>query len=98
MWEKVSNELNSFPKQGPIYIKTKSLNQYPNIEAQPSDEIQPLESYENSTVVFDNMLLSKQAINTDWFSTRWRQPNIDVYYTYESQFDLPKTPSVKFLV
>ena len=31
-------------KQEPIYI-TKSLNQYPNIKAETSDEIQPLENY-----------------------------------------------------
>ena len=36
-------------KQKPIFINTKSLNQYPNIKAQTSDEIKPLEIYENST-------------------------------------------------
>ena len=46
-----------FQKQEPIFIITKSLNQYPKIKAQTSDEIQPLENYENSTVVFDDMLL-----------------------------------------
>ena len=39
-------------KQEPIFKMSKSLNQYPNITAQTSDEIQPLEHYENSTVVF----------------------------------------------
>ena len=39
-------------KQGPIFIITKSLNQYPNIKGQTSDEIQPIENYENSTVFF----------------------------------------------
>ena len=46
-------------KQEPIFITTKSVNQYPNIKAQTSDEIQPLNGYENSTVVFDDMLPSK---------------------------------------
>ena len=46
-------------KEGLIFIITKSLNQYPNIEAQTSDETQPLESYENSIIVFDDMLPSK---------------------------------------
>ena len=45
-------------KQEPIFIITKSLNQYPKIKAQTSEEIQPIEHYENSTVVFDDMLLS----------------------------------------
>ena len=44
-------------KQEPIFIITKSLNQYPNIKAQTSDEIQTLEHYENSIVVFDDMSL-----------------------------------------
>ena len=50
-------------KQEPIFIITKSLNQYPNIKAQTSDEIQPINEYENSVVVFDDMLLSKQESN-----------------------------------
>ena len=32
-------------KQEPIFIITKSINQYPNINAQTSDEIQPSENY-----------------------------------------------------
>ena len=40
------------PKQEPIFMITKSLNQYPNIKAQTSEEIQPLNEYKNSTVVF----------------------------------------------
>ena len=47
-------------KRGLFFIITKSPKQYPNIKAQISDENQPLENYENSTVVFDDMLLSKQ--------------------------------------
>ena len=55
------------PKQEPIFIITKSLNQYPEMKAQISDEIEPLEQYENSTVVFDDKLLSKQESNIDLF-------------------------------
>ena len=57
-------------KQEPIFIITKSLNQYPKIRAQTSDEIQPLEIFENSTVVFDDMLLAKQESHIDLFFTR----------------------------
>ena len=56
-----------FQKQQPVFIITKSLNQYPKIKAQTSDEIQPLEIYVNSTVFFDDMLLSKQESNNDLF-------------------------------
>ena len=49
-------------KQEHIFISTKSLNKYPNIKAQTSDENQPIESFENGAVVFDDtlLLLSKQ--------------------------------------
>ena len=76
-------------KQEPIFIITKSLNQYPNIKAQTSNEIQPLESYENSIVVIDDMLLSKQESNIDLFLTRGRQNDIDIYYINQSYFHLP---------
>ena len=79
-----------FQKQEPIFIIKKSLNQYPNIKAQTSDQIEPLEHYENSTVVFDDMLLSKQESNIDLFFTRGRHNNIDIYYISQSCFHLPK--------
>ena len=63
-------------KQKPIFLITKSLNQNPNIKTQTSDEIQPLENYVNSFVVFDDMLLSNQASNNYLFFTRGRHNNI----------------------
>ena len=77
-------------KQEPIFTFTKSLNQYPNIKAQTSEEIQLLESYENSTVVSDDMLQSKQACKIDLFYTRGRHNNIDKNYKSHSHFLLPK--------
>ena len=77
-------------KQEPIFIIIKSLNQYPNVKAQTSDEFQPLENYENSVVFFDDMLLSKQESNIDLFFTRGRHNNIDIYYISQSYFHLPK--------
>ena len=77
-------------KQEPIFITRKSLNQFSNIKAQTSDEVQPLENYENSTVVFDDMLLSKEESNIDVFLTRGRHNNIDIYYISQSYFHLPK--------
>ena len=81
---------NLLKKQGPNFIITISLNQYPNIKGQVSDEIQPLEIYENSAVVFDEMLLSKQETNIDLLFTRGRHSNIDICYISESYFRLPK--------
>ena len=71
-------------KQEPIFIITKSLNQYPNIKAQISDEIEPLENFENSTFVFDDLLLSKQESNIILLFTRGRHNNIDIYYRSQS--------------
>ena len=67
-------------KQEPIFKITKSLYHYPNIIAQTSDELQSLKNYENSTVVFDDMLLSKQGSNIDLLLTRGRHKNIDFHY------------------
>ena len=77
-------------KQDPIFIITKTLNQYPDINAQTSVEIQSLEIYGNNTVVFDYMLQSKQKSNIDKFLTRGRHQNIDKYYISQSDFHLPK--------
>ena len=54
-------KLFTLQKQELIHMITKSMNQYPNIKTQS------LENYDNSTVVFDDMLLSKQAGKFDLF-------------------------------
>ena len=48
---------NPHQKYEPVLKITKSWNQNPNIKAQTSNEIDPIGNYENSTVVFDDMLL-----------------------------------------
>ena len=55
-------------KREPFFIITKLITQHPNIKAQASDEFQPLEDYEkNTTIILDDMLLSKQENNSDLF-------------------------------
>ena len=54
-------------KHEPIFIILKLLNQDPKVRAKTPDEIQPSESYENSSVVFDGILLPKQENNIDLF-------------------------------
>ena len=76
--------------QEPFFIITKSLNQYPKIKAQTSNEIQPFENWENSTVVFDYTLLSKQECNIDLFFTRGLHNIIVIYYISQTYFHLPK--------
>ena len=77
-------------KQEPIFLITKSLNQNPKIRAQISDQIEPLENYETSTVVFGDMLLSKQESNFDMFFTRGCHKHIGIYYISHSYFHFPK--------
>ena len=90
--------MNHIPrqKQESVFIITKSLNQYPNIKAQTSEEIQPSENYEDSIVVFDDIILSKQESNIDLFFTRGRHSNIDIYFIFQSYFHLPKNNIRKF--
>ena len=76
--------------QWPVSIITNLLNQYSNIKAQKSVEIQPLENYENSTVVFDDMLLPKHKNKIDLFFTRGRHSNFDEYYIRQRFFHIPK--------
>ena len=71
-------------KQESIFIITKLSNQYPNNKAQTSDENETIENFENSTVVFDDMLPSKQENNIDMFFTQGRHNNIDTYYISQS--------------
>ena len=71
-------------KQELIYIITESVKQYPNIKTQTSDKIQPLEIYDNSTVVFHDMLLWKQASKIDLLFTRERHKNFGKYYISQS--------------
>ena len=78
-------------KQEVIHKNTKSLNQCPIIKAQTTDEIRPSENYENSIVIFAHMLLSKQATNSDQFSTRGPYNSLDIYYKSQSYFHLPKS-------
>ena len=50
-----------------------------------------MENFENSTVVFGDMLLSKQKNNINLFFTQGRHQNIDIYYISQGNFHLPKT-------
>ena len=54
-------------KAASFQIVTKSLNQNVNIKAEKSDEIQPMENFENSAVAFDDTLLSTHASKIDLF-------------------------------
>ena len=69
-------------KQEPIFIKTKSLNQYPNIKAEISDVIQPLENYENNTVLFLTICCYQNKKALKICSLREDNTVILIYTTY----------------
>ena len=77
-----------------IYIITKSpAEQYTNSEIkikEISDEIKPLNEYENGIIVFDDVLGSSNSRDIDQFFIRGRHNNLDIYYLSQSYFDLPK--------
>ena len=77
-----------------IYIITKSPpEQYTNSKIkikEISDEIKPLNEYENGIIVFDDVLGSSNSRDIDQFFIRGRHNNLDIYYLSQSYFDLPK--------
>ena len=77
-----------------IYIITKSTpEQYSNSKIkikEISDEIKPLNEYENGIIVFDDILGSSNSRFIDQFFMRGRHNNLDIYYLSQSYFDLPK--------
>ena len=77
-----------------IYIFTKSPpEQYTNSKIkikEISDEIKPLNEYENGSIVFDDILGSSNSRFIDQLFIRGRHNNLDIYYLSQSYFDLPK--------
>ena len=77
-----------------IYTITKSPpEQYTNSEIkikELSDEVKPLNEYENGIIVFDDILGSSNNRFIDQFVIRRRHNNLDIYYLSQSYFNLPK--------
>ena len=55
-----------------------------------SDEIKPLNEYENGIIVFDIILGPSNGRFIDHFFIRGRHNNLDIYYLSQSYFDLPE--------
>ena len=68
----------------------KANTQYPSKNHNQSSELLPLEDYGNETIVFDDMLGSKEAKNIEPFFTRSRHQNLDIYYISQSWYELPR--------
>ena len=77
-------------KSNNVFIICKTDNQYPSKYHNQSSEILPLDDYGNKTIVFVDILGSKEAKDIDAFFTRSRHQNLDVYYISQSLYELPK--------
>ena len=55
-----------------------------------SEEIQPLNEYENAIIVFDEILGSSNRKYMDQFFIKGRHTILDICYLSQSYFDLPK--------
>ena len=73
-----------------VDIICRSKNQYPDKYPNQSLEIEDVEFYENSHIVFDELLGSKQSRDIDQFFTRSRHNIINVYYITQSWYAIPK--------
>ena len=80
--------LEKIGNKRPVHIITRSPNQYPNYKT--SNEIQPINKYKGSVVIFDDMLGARNSSQIDDFFTRGRHEELDVYYISQSYFGLPR--------
>ena len=80
--------LEKMGNKRPIHIITRSPNQYPNYKT--SNEIEPINKYKGSVVIFDDMLGARNCSEIDEFFTRGRHENLNVYYISQSYFVLPR--------
>ena len=72
----------------PIHIITRSPNQYPNYKT--NKEIKPIKNYKGSVVVFDDVLGAQNSSQVNDFYTRRRREDLEVYYSSQSYFALPR--------
>ena len=85
--------LSRIPDQDNYIITKSPPEQYTNSKIkikEISDEIKPLNEYENGIIVFDDILGSSNSRFIDQFFIRGRHNNLDIYYLSQSYFDLPK--------
>ena len=86
--------LSRIPDRDIYRITNSPPEQYTNSKIkikETSDEIKPLNEYENGILVFDDILGSSNSRFIDQFFIRGQHNNLDIYYLSQSYFDLPKT-------
>ena len=80
--------LEKITDKKPIFIITRSPNQYPNYTT--NSEIKTINKYKRTVVIFDDMLGARNCSQIDEFFTRGRHEGLDVYYISQSYFALPR--------
>ena len=83
--------MKSLKKEGnkrPIQIITRSPNQKTNHKTR--NEIEAIDKYKGSVVVFDDMIGARNCSPIDEFFTRGRHDCLAVYYVSQSYFGLPR--------
>ena len=79
--------LEKIGNKGPIQIITRSSNQDSN--SKTSKKTKPIDKYNGSVVIIDDMLGARNSSQIDDFYTRGRHENLEVSYTSQSCFGLP---------
>ena len=85
--------LEKADNQRPIHIKTRSPNHNPNYKT--SNKIKPINKYQGSIVIFDDMLGAEKSSQIDEFFTRGRHEDLDVYHISQSYFASPRQSITK---
>ena len=80
--------LEKIVNKRPIYILTRSPNQYPNYKT--STEIKPIRKYKGGIVIIDDMLSAPNSSQIAEFFTRGKLEGLKVFYISQSCFGIPK--------
>ena len=80
--------LGKIGNKRPILIITRSPNQYPNCKT--NNEIEPIDKYKGSVVIFDDMLGARNSFQKDEFFMRGRHEDLDVYYISQNYFAIAR--------
>ena len=80
--------LEDISNKRPIQIMTRSPNQFPNYKT--SFEIELINEYKGSVVLFDDMLDARNSSEVDEVYTRKRHEDLKVFFISQSYFGSPR--------
>ena len=80
--------LEKIGNKRPIQLITRSANQYPNYKT--TTDTKPIHRYRGSVVDSDDMIEARNSSQIDEYFTRGRHKKLDVFYTSQIFFGLPR--------